>query len=321
MRNKEAVLNLLHTGYAALRSTTTVDTSKPYLGKTVLEDGEESQLPIVLQRQEIQLIRVKNEEEIKHIANLKTARADQLERQLEVQQKLNFEELIQKDALQERIRFKHEADLQRKGDLQKSFRLEHEADMQRKDDLQKSIRMEHDAEMQRKDDLQKRLRVEREESMEYEQRVQQMAIDNDQKRNQMQLEMERAKLSLEHDRRMLDPIYQAVETERIAQLPVASVLSFELVGSESGSADSVDPPKPKKARNTRARVQVEISEAKKQANAEKYAKYAKTRRDRAEALKEKKRLDYLAVNATNTSAEAVKARYEDLRIRCGLPRG
>ena len=303
MRNKEEVLNILHTGYAALRATTTVDTSKPYLGKAVLEDGEESQLPIVLQRQEIQLIRVKNEEEIKHIANLKTARADQLEKQLEVQQKLNFEELIQKDALQERIRFKHEAD------------------MQRKDDLQKSIRMEHEAEMQRKDDLQKRLRVEREESMEYEQRVQQMAIDNDQKRNQMQLEMERAKLSLEHDRRMLDPIYQAVETERIAQLPVASVLSFELVGSESGSADSVDPPKPKKARNTRARVQVEISEAKKQANAERYAKYAKTRRDRAEALKEKKRLDYLAVNATNTSAEAVKARYEDLRIRCGLPRG
>ena len=297
MKHKEEVLQLFHAGYSALRATTTVDTSKPYLGQedAVLEneDVEESQLPsqvLVRKHQEMALlsvIRVKNEEEIQHIQNLKTARADQLEKQLEVQQKLNFEELIQKDAWQERIRF------------------------------------EHEAELKRKDDLQKRLRVEREESIEYEQRVQQMALDNDQKRNQMELEMERAKIALEHDRRMLlDPSYKAafLETERIAQLPVAPVVSIEVVESvESVGLDS-NQPKAKKPRNAK----VEISEAKKQANAAKAAKSAKTRRERAEerakALEEQKRLEYLAANVTNTSTEAVKARYEDLRIRCGLPR-
>lgn len=295
MKNKEEVLQLIHTGYAALRATTTVDTSKPYVGQgdAVLEkeDIEESQLPsqvvLIRKRQEMELlsvIRVRNEEEIQHIQNLKTARADQLEKQLEVQQKLNFEELIQKDAWQERIRF------------------------------------EHEAELKRKDDLQKCLRVEREESIEYEQRVQQMAIDNEQKRNQMELEMDRAKISLEHDRRMLlDPSYKSafLETERIAQLPVASVVSIEVVGSVGLE------PKSKKPRSAKVQ-QVEISEAKKQANAAKAAKSAKTRRERAEerakALEEQKRLEYLAANVTNTSTEAVKARYEDLRIRCGLPR-
>ena len=286
MRNKGAFLEALHTCYAALRATTSVDTSKPYVQsvqkKASLEGAalegaalegaalEGGVLTLVRQqRQEMELlmpvIRVRNEEEIMHIQNLKTARAEQLERQLEVQQKLNFEELIQKDALQERVR------------------------------------------------------VEREESLAYEQRVQQMAIDNEQRRNQMELEMERAKIRLEHDRRMLlDHSYKSafLETGRLAQLPVASVVSIESVQDEPKSKRDEFKNESKLKRNVKAKV--DISEDKKQANAIRAAKSAKTRRERVEALQEKKRLEYLAANVTNTSPEAVKARYEDLRIRCGL---
>ena len=281
MKNKEEVLNILYTGYAALRATTTVDTFKSYIEKsTVLEDDDiqESQLSgqvtVVRQRQEMELIRVKNEEEIRHIANLKTARVDQLEKQLEIQQKLNFEDLIQQDALQERRRFEHEADLQRR------------------------------------DDLQKRLRVEREENLEYEQ-----------KRNQMQLEMERAKLGLEHDRRMfLDPSYKSnfLEMDRLAQLPVATVLS--IVPSDSvlsdESATHVEQRKLKKPRKyKKAEKDPEVLQ---QAAATRSIKAATTRRERAEALKEKKRLEYLALHVTDSSLNAIKARYEDLMLRAGV---
>ena len=295
MRNKGAFLEALHTCYAALRATTSVDTSKPYHGPYVQSVQKKASLEgaalegaalegaalegaaleggvltlVRQQRQEMELlmpvIRVRNEEEIMHIQNLKTARAEQLERQLEVQQKLNFEELIQKDALQERVR------------------------------------------------------VEREESLAYEQRVQQMAIDNEQRRNQMELEMERAKIRLEHDRRMLlDHSYKSafLETGRLAQLPVASVVSIESVQDEPKSKRDEFKNESKLKRNVKAKV--DISEDKKQANAIRAAKSAKTRRERVEALQEKKRLEYLAANVTNTSPEAVKARYEDLRIRCGL---
>ena len=313
MRNKGAFLEALHTCYAALRATTSVDTSKPYHGPYVQSVQKKASLEgaalegaalegaalegaaleggvltlVRQQRQEMELlmpvIRVRNEEEIMHIQNLKTARAEQLERQLEVQQKLNFEELIQKDALQERVR------------------------------------MEYEADSKHKDALQERVRVEREESLAYEQRVQQMAIDNEQRRNQMELEMERAKIRLEHDRRMLlDHSYKSafLETGRLAQLPVASVVSIESVQDEPKSKRNEFKNESKLKRNVKAKV--DISEDKKQANAIRAAKSAKTRRERVEALQEKKRLEYLAANVTNTSPEAVKARYEDLRIRCGL---
>lgn len=282
MKNKGAFLEALHTSYAALRATTSVDTSKPYLQsvqkKASLEGAalEDEALTLVQkQRDEMELlmpvIRVKNEEEVQHIHTVNLAKCEQLviqqkfnAEQLKTLQETNAEELLQKDAWQERIRMGHEADL-----------------------LQK-------------DALQKRLRIEREESLQYEKRMQEMAHENEKK----MLETERAKIHLEHERKMLlDLSYKAafLESERLDHLPVATVVS--VVPLESP---------PKRARKEK----VEISEAKKQANAARALKSAATRKVRMEARVEA----YLAATVHDKSPAASRARHDDLRIRAGLPR-
>ena len=292
MRNKEKVLNLIHTGYAALRATTSVDTSKPYvqsvqkmasLEGAALEDGV---LTLVQkQRDEMELlmpvIRVKNEEEVQHIHTVNLAKSEQLilqqkfnAEQFKTLQETNAEELLQKDAWQERIRMGHEADL-----------------------LQK-------------DALQKRLRIEREESLQYEKRMQEMAHENEKRMQEMahenekkMLETERAKIHLEHERKMLlDLSYKAafLESERLTHLPVATVVSVV----------------PLEAPSKRARKEkVEISEAKKQANEARALKSAATRKARMEARVEA----YLAATVHDKSA-AARVRHDDFRIRAGLPR-
>ena len=304
MKNKGAFLEALHTSYAALRATTSVNTSKPYLQsvqkKASLEGAalEDEALTLVQkQRDEMELlmpvIRVKNEEEVKHIHTVNLAKCEQLviqqkfnAEQLKTLQETNAEELLQKDAWQERIRMGHEADL-----------------------LQK-------------DALQKRLRIEREESLQYEKRMQELAHENEKRMQEMahenekrmhdtkhenekkMLETERAKIHLEHERKMLlDLSYKAafLESERLDHLPVATVVS--VVPLESP---------PKRARKEK----VEISEAKKQANAARALKSAATRKVRMEARVEA----YLAATVHDKSPAASRARHDDLRIRAGLPR-
>ena len=293
MKNKGAFLEALHTSYAALRATTSVDTSKPYLQsvqkKASLEGAalEDGALTLVQkQRDEMELlmpvIRVKNEEEVKHIHTVNLAKCEQLviqqkfnAEQFKTLQETNAEELLQKDAWQERIRMGHEADL-----------------------LQK-------------DALQKRLRIEREESLQYEKRMQEMAHENEKRMHDTKhenekkmLETERAKIHLEHERKMLlDLSYKAafLESERLDHLPVATVVS--VVPLESP---------PKRARKEK----VEISEAKKQANAARALKSAATRKVRMEARVEA----YLAATVHDKSPAASRARHDDLRIRAGLPR-
>ena len=106
------------------------------LAPFVLEDEERQVAVIRKQRNEMELllpvIRVKNEEEIQHIQNVKTAQAEQLQFQLEMQQKINEEQrkinaeeiekqqklnaeaLLYKDATQDRDRIERESLLQYK---------------------------------------------------------------------------------------------------------------------------------------------------------------------------------------------------------------
>jgi hypothetical protein len=315
MKNKGAFLEALHTGYTALRATTSVNTSKPYVQsvqkKASLEGAalEDEALTLVQkQRDEMELlmpvIRVKNEEEVQHIHTVNLAKSEQLiiqqkfnAEQFKTLQETNAEELLQKDAWQERIRMGHEADLLQKDALQKRLRIEREESLQYEKRMQE---MAHENE--------KRMQ---EMAHENEKRMQEMAHENEKRAHDTKhenekkmLETERAKIHLEHERKMLlDLSYKAafLESERLDHLPVATVVS--IVPLESP---------PKRARKEK----VEMSEAKKQANAARALKSAATRKVRMEARVEA----YLAATVQDKSPAASRARYDDLRIRAGLPR-
>ena len=288
MKRKEQFLEAFHAGYAALRATTTVDTSRPYTGVTGPDENFEKESVeemalIRQQRSEALMIRARNEEEIRHINNVKAAQVEQMVEQHLGQERINFLEQTQKDIMQDKIREYREEN--QKYDQKMLQKINSDAQAQ-KDAIQQRVRIEreenqkYEQKMQKinsdalaqKDAMQQRIRIERDETLQYDQKM---------------LENEKAKVCVERDRLMLDPKY---------------MLAFL-------KANPVEPP-PKKSRKE------QDPEAKKQAYAARTLKSATTRREKKEALQEKERLEHLhSFEASDNSAEAVKARYEDLLNR------
>ena len=204
LKNKEELLKILHIGYTTLCSSMTVNTSKPYSGQKkactdgavvpfVIEDEERQVVVIRKQRTEIELllpiIRVKNEEEIQHIQNIKTAQAEQLQFQFEMQQKINAEQrmvnaeqrLINAEEIEKRQKLNTE-------EIEKQQKLNAE-------EIEKQQKLNAEA-LLYKDATQDRDRIERESLLQY----------------------KRAELELEKERRMMmDPDYKVVP----GSIPVA----------------------------------------------------------------------------------------------------
>ena len=169
------------------------------LAPFVLEDEERQVAVIRKQRNEMELllpvIRVKNEEEIQHIQNVKTAQAEQLQFQLEMQQKINEEQRkINAEEIEKQQKLNAE-------ELEKQQKLNTEQRKINAEEIEKQQKLNAEA-LLYKDATQDRDRIERESLLQY----------------------KRAELELEKERRMvMDPDYKVALAASQQPVPVTPV--------------------------------------------------------------------------------------------------